>query len=117
MVLADMCGPEKLTIVTPALEYLTVLCCFYQSPDQLVADISARQLKVLRWGSWFDRRSIKFDKMKHLETVCPILFFVYGYSSNNANFQEFLLRFKVIRELCLKLVYPLVHSLSLLFEN
>jgi hypothetical protein len=48
MVLADMCGLEKLTIVTPALEYLTVLCCFYQSPDQLVADISARQLKVLR---------------------------------------------------------------------
>jgi hypothetical protein len=43
-------GLQKLTVVTPKLEHLTVLACFYESRNRPVADISARQLKVLRWG-------------------------------------------------------------------
>ncbi|RLM87520.1 hypothetical protein C2845_PM04G01430 [Panicum miliaceum] len=42
--------------------------------------------------------------MKHLQSVCPILFLVYGFSPNDA-FREFLRCFKAIQVLCLTLVY------------
>nr|CAB3451751.1 unnamed protein product [Digitaria exilis] len=105
MKLENMDGLEKLTVVTPALEHLTVLACFYRGRRRRpVADIEARQLKVLRWGDLFDRSSVKLGKMKHLQSVCPDVFLVYGFPPNDPCLA--LLRcFKIIQQLCLTLVF------------
>ncbi|KAF8783636.1 hypothetical protein HU200_000433 [Digitaria exilis] len=118
MKLENMDSLEKLTVVTPALKHLTVLTCFYRGRRRRpVADIEARQLKVLRWGDLFDRSSVKLGKMKHLQSVCPDVFLVYGYPPNDPCLA--LLRcFKIIHELCLTLVYlPDINDRPYLLED
>jgi hypothetical protein len=106
-------GLQQLTIDAAALEYLKVFTCFYHCRTRPVANISARQLKVLRWRDLFDRSSVKLGRMRHLQSLRTDLFFVYGSSSNNSCLG--LLRcFKIIQELSLTLVYLVVHFLSYL---
>ncbi|TKW30883.1 hypothetical protein SEVIR_2G067300v4 [Setaria viridis] len=106
MELADVRGLRRLTVVVPALEHLTVVACFYHHhPNRPVANITARQLKELRWGDMFDRRSVQLGKMKHLQCLCPDILLVYG-SSPNRSCIELLRCFKVIQKLSLTLIYP-----------
>jgi hypothetical protein len=100
---------RQLAIVAPALEHLQVLLCFYRHWPRRrpVASITARQLKVLKWGDPFDRKSVQLGKMKHLEAVCPELFLVYGCWSNKGCL-EFLRCFNNIQTL----VYPPVSESS-----
>ncbi|OQU88336.1 hypothetical protein SORBI_3002G014900 [Sorghum bicolor] len=97
---------RQLAIVAPALEHLQVLLCFYRHWPRRrpVASITARQLKVLKWGDPFDRRSVQLGK-KHLEAVCPDLFLVYGIWPNNGCL-ELLRCFNNIETLSLTLVHP-----------
>ncbi|TKW30183.1 hypothetical protein SEVIR_2G018501v4 [Setaria viridis] len=112
-----MRGLQKLTVVTPALEHFTVLACFYRSRNRPVADISARQLKELRWGDLFDRSTVKLGRMKHLEFLCPDLFLVYGSSPNNPCL-ALLWCFKIIKELCLTVIYlPDINDEQYLLEG
>nr|CAB3451767.1 unnamed protein product [Digitaria exilis] len=104
MDLAYMRGFQKLTVDAPTLEHLSVQLCFYRDQNQAVANISARQVKRLRWADLFDQRSVKLGKMKHLQSVCPIFFLVYGFMPNDA-FQKFLRCYKIIQELCITLVF------------
>ncbi|RLM85447.1 hypothetical protein C2845_PM04G00120 [Panicum miliaceum] len=117
MELANMRGLQQLTIVVPALEHLKVLACFFRNRNRPVANISARQLKVLKWGDLFDRSSVKLGRMKHLESLCTDLFLVYGSSPNHSCLA--LLRcFKIIQELHLMLVYlPDINDEAYLLED
>ena len=101
---------RQLAIIAPALEHLQVLLCFYRHWPRRrpVASITARQLKVLKWGDPFDRRSVQLGK-KHLEAVCPDLFLVYGIWPNNGCL-ELLRCFNNIETLSLTLVHPPVSS-------
>ncbi|KAJ1287480.1 hypothetical protein BS78_02G013100 [Paspalum vaginatum] len=116
MELAEVRGLRQLTIVAPALEHLKVFCCFYYCRNRPVADISARQLKVLMWGDLFDRRSVRLGKMKHLQSVCPDMLLVYGASPNRPCL-ELLRCFKIIQELSLTLAYEAdIHNKPYLLE-
>ena len=52
MELANVRALQQLTIVVPALEHLKVLACFFRNRNRPVASVSARQLKVLKWGGF-----------------------------------------------------------------
>ncbi|KAF8713916.1 hypothetical protein HU200_027897 [Digitaria exilis] len=117
MELAYLRGLQQLTVDAPALEHLSVVCCFHRDQIRPVANISARQVKELRWADSFDRRSVKLGKMKHLQSVCPMLFLVYGIIPNDG-FRNFLRCFKIIQELCITVVYMLdIDNLSYLMED
>jgi hypothetical protein len=64
---------RRLAVVAPALEHLQMLACFYHHWQRRpVVSITARQLKVLKWGDLFDRRSVE-DEASPESVPRPVL--------------------------------------------
>ncbi|CAN6170648.1 unnamed protein product [Urochloa humidicola] len=111
-------GLEQLAIVASLLEELSVVCCFYERTQHPVVNISASQLKVLKWADSYDPRSMHLGKMEHLQKLITI-FLVYGPESFAQNRMSLMLMsyFKVVKHLSLALFYIPVSSLLILFGN
>ncbi|TVU40527.1 hypothetical protein EJB05_13994, partial [Eragrostis curvula] len=101
-------GLRQLTVVAPALRYLSVIQCFLDDQNQPIVNISAPQLEFLNWVDTYDPSSVHLGNMEHLQTL-ETFFFVYGphgFTHNRACLM-LLPRFKAIENLTLSLVYLL----------
>ncbi|TVU40537.1 hypothetical protein EJB05_14004, partial [Eragrostis curvula] len=101
-------GLRQLTVVAPALRDLSVMQCFLNEQNQPVVNISAPQLKSLKWVDTYDPSFVHLGNTEHLQTF-GTLFFVYGphgFTQNRACLM-LLPRFKAIENLTLSLVYML----------
>jgi hypothetical protein len=116
--LTDLRGLRQLNIVAPALKELKVAHCFFYSPSQPVASITAPQLATLRWMDPYDPSCVHLGEMRHLRLLMPFFFIVYGddSSTHNQSCLSLLRRLKVIEHLILTLTYLWVSPLPHLRE-
>ncbi|XBJ23194.1 hypothetical protein VPH35_001421 [Triticum aestivum] len=71
---------KKLTVVAPALEELTLSSCLasVMDPSQLVVNISAPELLVLKWKDTYDPSFFELGEMAHLQCLDIGTLVVYG---------------------------------------
>ncbi|VAH14113.1 unnamed protein product [Triticum turgidum subsp. durum] len=109
MTLSSLRGLEQLTVMAPALQFLSVSSCISYSlrNNQPAANISAPQLISLQWKDDYHPNYTQL-KMENLERLSAHPFYVYGQESHktfNSNCTRLLRRFEVIGVLKLMLLY------------
>ncbi|KAF6988078.1 hypothetical protein CFC21_005659, partial [Triticum aestivum] len=109
MELRNLRGLEQLTVMAPALQFLSVSSCISYSlrNNQPAANISAPQLISLQWKDDYHPNYTQL-KMENLERLSAHPFYVYGQESHktfNSNCTRLLRRFEVIGVLKLMLLY------------
>ncbi|KAK1661048.1 hypothetical protein QYE76_049207 [Lolium multiflorum] len=108
LMLSNVHGLEQLTLIAPALLFLSVVCCFHSSTttNQPVATISSPQLLSLIWMDAYDPRSTQLGEMENLQRLDTYPFFVYGHNDSR-KVVKLLSHFKLIQTLSFMLLYPL----------
>uniref|UniRef100_A0ACD5UYG7 Uncharacterized protein n=2 Tax=Avena sativa TaxID=4498 RepID=A0ACD5UYG7_AVESA len=103
-------GLQRLTLVAPALEGLTVFYCFANAPNpsQPIASISTPQLVSLDWSDAYDPMSVQLGEMAHLHCLRTSFYLVYGPNGfrTNRDCMRLLRHFKAICSLNFALIYP-----------
>uniref|UniRef100_A0A0D9X029 F-box domain-containing protein n=1 Tax=Leersia perrieri TaxID=77586 RepID=A0A0D9X029_9ORYZ len=69
MNLSNMQGLRRLNAVLPRLRTLSVTYCFLTHLEAVC--IVAEELVVLHWADWYLRGLVNFNKMPHLQMICP----------------------------------------------
>ncbi|KAK3138298.1 hypothetical protein QOZ80_5AG0367070 [Eleusine coracana subsp. coracana] len=103
--LKNLRGVRQVSIAAPALKDLTLMCSFLPDQKLPAVNISAPQLKSLKWAHPYDPSSIHLGSMEHLQTLSTFCF-VYGdgFKDNRACLM-LLSQFKAIENLILSLGY------------